>query len=235
METADLKELAENYWPNQEVLKAVEKISLVGTVGATASGKSTVMEKAINLKKPVKMKMILSDVSRAKRPEDEDGKSYHFRDKDQMIRGVKKGIYVQVALMPDGGLYATRPSSYPEDGYGTMAIMSHVIQVFRRLPFKNMRAAFIVPYSYAAWRKWLDKQARDSSWSDNQLAARISEAKQSYEFALSDRWMNFVLNDEPEKAGKRLMQVAVGEVPDLEDKAKKLAGLYLNKIKGGTY
>lgn len=235
MEISELKELVDNYQPNENVLEAVEKISLVGTVGTTASGKTTVMDSAIRSRLSPHLKLVMSDVSRPKRPGEKEGKDYYFREKAQMVDGIKKGIYVQVALIPGGDIYATRPQSYPKDGVGVMAIMGHVISTFRGLPFENMRAAFIVPRSYEDWKKWLAKQAKESNWDKHQLDSRIVEAKQSYEFALSDKWIRFVLNDVPVKAGKRLLQVAAGGTPELEPKARSLAELQLRELKKNNH
>lgn len=223
MEYERLSELVKNYRPNEEVHKALGQIELAGTVGASASGKTSIMESAVKSKFKPPIQIVISDTSRPPRENERNGVEYHFWTKEQMLQGISYGRYVQVAISPGGEIYATRPESYPNNGVGTMAIYSHVLNIFRGLPFRRIYASFIVPSSFDSWQAWLSHQANVSSWTGEQFWTRLREAKQSYEFALADNQIKFILNDRIDSAAARLKQVARGETPDDEPLAKNTA------------
>lgn len=217
----ELRTLVASYRPGPKVLRDMANIQVLGTVGPSASGKTTLM-KALVAKSP-KVKFILDETSRAPRPEEVNGVDFLFRTKDEILQDVKDGELVQVALGPNGDLYATRISSYPKEGIGVVALVPPAVREFHKLPIKSFQAAFIVPETYDKWQQWLAKQAKAGSWSREKLRSRLAEAKQSYEFALNNSNTRFILNDTIELAAKRLKQVAHGHIPDNESQARAAA------------
>ena len=67
------------------------------------------------------------------------------------------------------------------------------------------------------------KQAEAGSWSKEKLQSRLSEAKQSCEFALEDKNIFFVLNDDIGRAVQRLQQILTGQPPADEQQARATA------------
>lgn len=191
------------------------KIKILAAVGPTASGKTTLME-ALAENRP-QFGLVLDETSRRPRTDEKQGVDFVFRKKEEIIEDAKNGDLVQVAIGPNGDLYCTRINSYPEQGMGLIALVPAAVIEFRKLPVASFKAVFIVPSTYAQWQKWLAKQADDSQWTDEQLKRRLEEAKQSFEFALSDGHLSFVLNDDTSSAVRRLLQVADDE--PLDDKA----------------
>ena len=231
MNDAELKKLIDSYEPNEEVLKTLSTVSLVGTVGGVAVGKTTTMWAAISSKSDPKMKLVLSDVSRQIRLGEVDGRDYYFLHKPDLIKGLQDGLYVQAALGLSGDIYATSINSYPDaTEIGTMAIWYYALDSFRKLPFKRLDVACIVPQSFELWQAWIKHQANASNWTDEHLKVRHKEAMQSFEYSLADKDMIFILNDSPDAAGERLKQVARGESPDKEATARELAQSYLQKL-----
>ena len=232
MEFAELERLINSYWPNEEVLRDIGRIELLGTVGPSAVGKSSVTLRAIE-KMPA-IHPVLSDVNRPPRPHEKDSVNYYFRSQDAMLKDLVDGNFVQIRIpSATGNLYATRPESYPKDGIGTLAIITSAIETFRRLPFKEQRYAFVVPSSYSRWQEWFAEQSESSRWSVVERSHRQEEAARSLEFALDARnsFLTFVLNDDIESASDRLIQVAKGQLPDDHAKARKLAEENYQKLK----
>ena len=64
--------LQESYIPNADVLTRITEIDLVAIVGPPGVGKSSIIN---NLNIPV----VISDVTRDKRPGEKDGKTYNFK------------------------------------------------------------------------------------------------------------------------------------------------------------
>lgn len=214
-------ELVKNYRPNTKLRSAMAKIKVLATVGPTATGKTTLM-KALAADDP-NFRLILDETSRKPRAGEKQGVDFLFRGRDEIIEDAKNGDLIQVAIGPNGDLYCTRLEGYPENGTGLLPLVPAAVAEFRKLPFGSFKAAFIVPRTYNQWHGWLTKQAKDSQWSDEQLNSRLQEARKSFEFALSDRHIRFVLNDVTSSAAKRLLQVAHGEPPDDESAAKAAA------------
>jgi guanylate kinase len=196
-------------------------IQILGTVGPSASGKTTLMKALV--KASPKFKFILDETSRSPRPNEVDGVDFLFYTKEEILRDLKNGELVQVALGPNGDLYSTRLSSYPEDAIGIIALVPPAVKEFRQLPIKSFKSAFIVPKSFDIWQQWLAKQTEAGSWSEEKLQSRLAEAKQSYEFALNDNNIRFILNDEIDRAAGRLEQVVAGQPPADERRARSIA------------
>ncbi len=217
----ELKKLVASYKPSPQVLKAMAGISVLGTVGPSASGKTTLMKAQV--KTSPKVKFILDETSRTRRPNEVNGVDFLFRTKEEIIDDLKNGELVQAAIGPNGDLYCTRPSSYPIGVAGVIALVPWAVKEFRRLPIKSLKTAFIVPKSFEIWQEWLAKQAKIGSWSQEKLQGRLAEAKQSFDFALGDKDIHFVLNDNIDEAVRRLEQVAIGQPPDEEQQARTVA------------
>lgn len=216
-----LKKLIDSYKPNKDVLEAMERIELLVTVGPSASGKTTIMNKLAS--RSAHVHFVLDETSRRPRPGEEQAVDFLFRSREDILEDLERGDLVQAAVGPNGDLYCTRLTSYPQAGIGMIALVPAAVREFRKLPIKSIKTAFIVPKSYEAWQNWLRKQAKESGWSSEQQKQRLVEAEASYEFALSDKKASFVLNDTVSKAARRLQQVCRDEKPSDEKQARQIA------------
>lgn len=230
MDKSALEQLVLAYSPNKDVIDEVKKIRLLATVAPSASGKTTVMGKLAE--SSPRFGRVLDETSRPPRTTERQGRDYLFRSKDEILKDLQEGELVQAAIGPNGDMYATRLEDYPTDKIALMALIPSAVENFRKMPLASFWACFIVPASFEQWQFWLNRQARLSSWTGEKLQARLSEAKKSYEFALADKQIRFVLNDDISKAANRLAQAAVEEVPDDEEVARTQAFANYQKLKG---
>jgi len=228
MNQADLIHSVDNYQPSDDVLRAMGRIKLLGTVGPTASGKTTLMNRLVAIDPG--FQMVVDETTRQPRPGEVAGVDFIFHDRDKVIEDMQSKKLVQAAIGPNGDLYCTRPNSYPDDGIGLLAMVPAAVREFRRLPIQKFETAFIVPATYDLWQSWLTRQAQNGNWSEEQLTGRKLEAKSSYEFALQDDKIRFILNDDISKAADRLRQVGTGQTPDDEEQAKEVAKQNLAKL-----
>lgn len=215
------EDLIKNYQPNDQVISTLKDIQLLATIGPSASGKTVVAQKMVDASDG--FHFVLGETSRPPRPGEQNGIDYLFRTKDEIIGDLKEGLLVDVVLGPNGDLYSTRLSSYQPAIINVMALIPLAITKYRQLPLKLFKTAFIVPQTYQMWQKWLHERAEHSHWTAEQLGDRLEEAKKSYEFALADPNMSFVLNDQIDEAAKRLLHVAQGKSPDDEALARAAA------------
>src|SRR5437868_2050368 len=186
----ELQKLVESYRPKAEVLEAMGTLSVLATVGTSASGKNSIMETATKF--DPSLKLVLDETSRLSRVHERQGQHFLFRTRGEILEDLQNGDLVQIAVGPNGDLYCTRISSYPHVGVGLIPLVPAAVEEFRQLPFASFDAAYIVPANYEKWQQWLEQQARSSQWTAEQKQGRLGEAQKSYEFALQDEQMRFV-------------------------------------------
>lgn len=188
-----------NYSPSVEVLKKLESIELIAIVGPTGTGKTTIIEK-------LNIPIVLSTVSRDKRPGEKNNVDYKFtNDYFKIIEQIKAGEFVQYLVSPNGEFYGTHIDSYPESGRCVMAIIAGAIPVFQNLGFKSIIQFYIMPPSYIEWMR------RIGVVRTKDLLTRISEARESINLALSDDKYFFILNSNIDIALQDISQILAGE------------------------
>ncbi len=221
MDDSQLKNLIKSYKPNSQTRVAASGIKMLATVGPSASGKTTIM-RALAKSDP-NFNLAIGESTRLPRPNEQEYQDMVYRPEAEIIADIKAGNLFQVVTGPNGHLYCTRPQDFSTDKTNLYPLIPQGVRQFRALSLKFFAAAFIVPADFGNWQGWLDSQAKLSGWDEAQLAGRLAEAKTSYEFALNDKQMHFVLNDDIDKAAERLRQVGQGQAPDDEKMAREIA------------
>lgn len=221
MTDKEIKKLVDNYQPSSETLKAMTQVRLLATVGPSASGKTTIM-KALAQTDP-NFHFVVGETSRQPRPSEQDGVDLFFRDRDNIMADLKIGRLTQIVIGPNGDLYCTRVNNFSTSFVNLVPLIPRGVKQFRALPLKFFAAAFIVPDTFEHWQQWLAKQAEAGDWSQEKMQGRLAEARQSFEFALNDKDIRFILNDSIERAVQRLEQAAIGQLPADEQQARAIA------------
>jgi guanylate kinase len=226
----ELSTLVQTYKPNQQVLNGVSKIKLLATVGPSATGKTTIM-KALAKSRP-DVHYVAGETSRTPRQGEKPGTDMVFRGQDSILQDLHTGTLIQVVTGPNGDLYCTKLEDFPLDKFCLFPLVPLGVRQFRSLPLAFFETAFIVPYSFEKWQSWLHRQAQISNWSQEKLQGRMNEAKNSFEFALNDESMHFILNDQVDKAAERLYQITQRQTPNDEELARHTAEDNFAKLKG---
>lgn len=221
MTNDELKKLVNNYQPNKKTLEAINQVSLLATVGPSATGKTTIMKALAAMDS--NFHFVVGETSRQPRPSERGGVDLFFRKRGDILDDLKAGRLTQVVIGPNGDLYCTRVDNFSSSKINLFPLIPLGVKQFQALPLKFFATAFIVPDSFEHWQQWLKKQTLEGQWNEEKLRQRLIEAKTSFEFALHDPQMNFILNDQPQKAARLLQQVAHGQKPAGEEQAREVA------------
>ncbi len=219
---AQIPELIRDYKPSDEVLQHISSINLCMLVGPSGAGKTTIIQRS-------GLHFVPSDTTRPRRPDEQDGVDYYFRnDYEQIISEIKAGDFVQIAMGPTD-FYATRKSAYPDSGTAIIAIVADSVPVFRSLGFKRIISAFIVPPSYEEWIRRMSVNPQ----MEEQRIKRLHEALGSFEFGLSDTQTNLILSDDIEPTVKQLKDLLNRQIDvERETKAREIALSLQSKLLG---
>jgi guanylate kinase len=179
------------------VVKKLSNLTLLMIIGPSGVGKSSLID-------VLGIPYVISDTTRGIRPREQNGMDFYFRqDYAQIVSELKSGQFVQVAVDPSGDLKASKASYYPENGIVVMAIVSDVVPVMRKLGFQKTISAFITPPSYKEWMNRIKKHGL----SEEEITKRLPEAVRSLNFALHDKDMHFILNDNLAKASFQIQEL----------------------------
>lgn len=209
-----LPQLVKNYEPTPGVLQQLKNLELLMIIGPSGVGKSSIINR-------LDIKYVPSDTTRKPRSYEIEGQDFFFRDDiEQIANEIKAGQFVQIAVGSEGDLFGTIANAYPLEGWIVMAVITDALDVFRQLGFKKTLSAFIVPPSYKEWMRRIENQG----FSDEARAKRLDEAKGSLGYALADKQMHFILNDDLSNAVNQVNKLLVGRVdPEREATARSVA------------
>jgi guanylate kinase len=185
-----LPDLISDYQAAPAVLEQISNLDLLMVIGATGVGKTSIIKR-------LGIPYVPADTTRPMRPEEIEGLDYFFRaDYEQLVSEIKNRQFVQVIVGPAGDFYGTRASVYPQVGLAVYAVVADVVPVFRQLGFNETISAYVTPPTFLEWMDRMDKHNVES----DQLSKRLEEAKRSFNFALNDSQVHFILNDDLDKA-----------------------------------
>jgi guanylate kinase len=215
-----------DYHPNTTVLNALRQVHLVGVVGPTAVGKSTVVKRAKEL--DPSLHIVLSTVTRPPRPGEYDGVDYHFRDRQSMLQRIQQREFVQVPPSLLGDLYATAPEDYSSEGVSVLAHLAQIVPTLRALPFAQNRTVFVLPPSWDAWQERITHH----HFTPAQMGKRMAEALDSLAFACHDPEVIFVLNDQIDVAAEAFLAIVRGNAAPAEQQAacRALAASFMEQL-----
>src|SRR5476649_995472 len=105
MDINDLIDSVKAYQPSPQTVEAMNQISLVATIGPSASGKSTIMQALAN--SDPEFHVVVGHTSRSPRVGETHGVDLSFRNHAEIVEDLKAGNLNQVVVGPSGDLYWT--------------------------------------------------------------------------------------------------------------------------------
>jgi len=216
-----------DYKPAPHVLDRLRQVDFVAVIGPTASGKNAVLKAAKAI--APELHEVINNTSRAPRAEERNGVDYHFLTRREMQMRIDKGEYAQVAPSVFGDLYATHAQDYATDGYALLPVLAEAVHMFEALPFKSMRCIYILPPNWSEWQR----RIVEHHFSPELLVKRLAEAERSLTFALSQKDMTYLINDDLAETAKHFVDIVLGaHAPTSHDteQARDLAKTLLHRL-----
>ena len=197
------------YQPSDAALASLHDVTLAAVVGVSAAGKTTLIEQLCAADSSVHM--LVGTTTRVPRPQEIPERDYHFLSVEQAQASVRAGDFLTITPSPNGDLYATSPDAYAHNGLTIMALWASGVPLFRALPFAAMRVVVVVPPSFEEWQRRLNLH----DLTDEQHAARMSEARESLAFAAGDSTAICIMNDDLARVTPLFRAAVFGESNDL--------------------
>ncbi|KAM0747542.1 guanylate kinase [Meredithblackwellia eburnea MCA 4105] len=178
--------------------------------GPSGTGKSTLLKKLFD-EYPNKFGFSISHTTRAPRPGEVNGVAYHFTTRDKFLDLVNQGGFIEHAEF-SGNMYGTSAQAVQDvaSAGGKTCILDIDTQGVKLIkanhPHLNPIYIFISPPSISSLKERLTGRGTES---DASLAARLAAAVGELEYAKTGAFDVVVVNDDLEKAYKKLKGVIV--------------------------
>lgn len=194
---AEFRSVLAHYQPSELAKEVLEAVRLVLLVGPTASGRNRLIEELV---KTGNYYDIVSDTTREKRTKDgipieEDGVEYWFRSEEEVLSGLRKGEYVEAAIIHNqqvsGPNVREFEAAHREKKIAIMDIETIGAQTTHRLKPDTL-IIFMIPPSFDIWMERLHMRGQ---MEPEELERRLISAKRELSSALESDIYRYVLND----------------------------------------
>uniref|UniRef100_V9L290 Guanylate kinase n=1 Tax=Callorhinchus milii TaxID=7868 RepID=V9L290_CALMI len=196
-----------------EVMAGPRPVVLSGPSGA---GKSTLLKRLLQEFEGM-FGFSVSHTTRNPRPGEEDGKDYHFVSREEMLRGIQAGEFIESAEF-SGNIYGTSKAAVQAvQAKNQICILDVDMQGVKNIKKTELNPIYISiqPPSFEVLEKRLKDRNTETLES---LAKRLSEAKLAIEFSKEPGMFNEVIvNNVLADAYSKLKSVLTEEI----EKAKK--------------
>ena len=183
------------------------KRRLVVLAGPTAVGKGTV-EKAVKARHP-ELWISVSATSRPPRPDEVDGKDYHFVSKAEFERMIDQGELLEHAIVHGSDYYGTPLRPVLDHLNADLPSMLEIdVQGMHQVKVRSAELGldpiyvFLAPPSFEDLRKRLAGRHTETP---QQQERRLRTARQ--ELALEGEFDRVIVNDQVEKAASQLWEI----------------------------
>ena len=174
--------------------------------GPSGAGKSVLIQRILN-ELPA-LRFSVSSTTRAPRPGEIDGISYHFISRDQFQADVENERFVEFAQF-SGNMYGTNRHEFEEAQIlGQDLLLDIEVQGARQLQEKGIEAVyiFVTPPSFAE----LERRLRSRNTEDEvAIHRRLRQAVEDVSHV--DRYQFVIVNDNLEEAYSRFRSIFVAE------------------------
>ncbi|XP_056133786.1 guanylate kinase 1b [Lampris incognitus] len=184
--------------------------------GPSGAGKSTLMKKLLQDYEGV-FGFSVSHTTRNPRPGEEDGKDYHFTNREAMQKGIENGDFIESAGF-SGNLYGTSKSAIEDvQAKNLICILDVDIQGVMKIKETDLNPIYISiqPPSMEILEKRLrDRQTETEESLQKRLEAAQTDLELSKEPGVFDV---IIINDDLDKAYEELKAILSDEIKKVQE------------------
>jgi guanylate kinase len=224
---AEFRSALQNYKLSPKALEIVTRAKLVLLSGPTGAGRNTLIDGLVGTGKYY---FIVGDTTREIRhkdgqPIEKHGREYWFRDEADVLDELKKGEYIEAALIHNqqvsGWSMREVDKAYKD---GKIAIKEITPDGSRTVHgFKpDTSIIFILPPTFDEWQRRLRKRGH---MENDEYKRRMESACMEFEAALNEGYYHLIINDTTEHAMQEVNQIVEsGNLsPELQQQGRQLA------------
>jgi guanylate kinase len=229
-----LEQKLADYKPPQKAVELIMKTKIVFLVGIAGAGKNTILTEL--LKSP-EYEFIVSHTTRQPRANlgvpEEDGIDYHFISLDQTAKMLENEELVEAKIV-HGKVYGTSIKEIENiQRRGKIALTDIDIQgvVEYNAISSGVVPIFVLPPDFETWQQRLEARYGDGSVDTEDLKKRMQTAESELQEALDKDYLEFVVNDDLDRAVNAVKEIAKGNVSAKKnEEARQLAKALLAKL-----
>lgn len=225
----------DGYKPSQEVADKFSSRKFVVIAGPAAAGKDTLRDGLLS-QYPDIYQNIVSVTTRAPRPEEVEGKTYHFVSNEKMKEMFEAKTLLQIALVHDqqiSGLDVRELDNLDSSKIGlSILVVQTELQLYEIN--SNIKTIFLIPPSYGELMKRLEVERLTKH---HEVKRRLKAAISELEIALNNPRYFCIISDEKQRVIIKAHNfLSNGVFDEAEDKSarsvikKILEDLRLSKV-----
>lgn len=217
----EFERLLKNYKPSEQSVKILNSLPLVLLAGPTAAGRNTLISLLVQTGR---YHTIVSDTTRPKRSNngvmERDGVEYWFKTEEEFLEGLKKGAYIEAAVIHQQQVSGQNISRIVAAGRADKIAINEVqndgvTNIHKYKP--DTLIIFLMPPDFDTWMKRIKGRGNTG---EAELRRRLESAKDEISDALSKDYYQFVINHEIHDAAQAVDELARGR--DLNPEKQKL-------------
>jgi guanylate kinase len=217
----EFQSLLKDYNPSQDSIDFLASTELVLLVGPTAAGRNTLINLLLQTGR---YHYIVSDTTRNKRVNngvlEQDGVEYWFKSEDFMLEGLREGAYIEAAIIHDqqvsGISIRELKGAKHDDKIAINEVQPDGAKAVNEY-HPDTLIVFLLPPSFDVWMQRLRGRG---DIDDAELRRRLVSAFDEITEALSEKYYQFVINNEIHEAAQAVDELANGREPDPEKQQK---------------
>jgi guanylate kinase len=208
----EFKQLIENYHMSEHALKALQSVRLVIMVGASSTGRNTIIRRQIETGR---YHFIISDTTRPPRVNDgimeQNGREYWFKTEEEMLAELRNGELLEAELIHgqqvsgisirelEKAIAKNKIALADLDLRGVHGIMSTK---------PDALAIMVVPPSFDEWQRRLASRGR---MAPDEQKRRLETAAQIFEDGLKQPYYHYVISENIEQSAAIIDAVIDGK------------------------
>ncbi len=233
-----MKQLVEDYTPDQAGIETVRATRIVMLCGIISAGKGALHSKLLESSL---YHLITSNTTRLPRENngimERNGIEYYFTSQDDMRELIENHKMVEVNQFGEN-IYGTSVEEFKKVANQHKTALGDIdingLINLRRIADDSITAIFIVPPDYATWRSRFVNRYGSSEAIEKEWAYRRDITIDELERALAIPYLHFLINDEIDRAAKAIDKLARHEKDEPssgDERAREVALHLLEEIK----